>query len=61
MPNPASTPLTKKQVPDATELTALLQEAVSAEEEMHAAVDVANQAAPLRGEQRIDLKLLMHI
>ena len=51
----------KKQAPDAAELTALLQEAVSAEEEMHAAVDIANQTAPLYGEQRIDLKLLMHI
>ncbi len=51
----------KKQAPDAVELTALLQEAVSAEEEMRAAADVANQAAPLCGEQRIDLKLVMHI
>ena len=33
----------KKQAPDAAELTALLQEAVSAEEEMRAAVDVTNR------------------
>ncbi|OFC62106.1 hypothetical protein [Candidatus Erwinia dacicola] len=46
---------------DAQELTALAQDAARAEEEMHAAVGVANQAAPLCGEQKIDIKLLMHI
>lgn len=46
---------------DASDLTVLLQDAVRAEEEMRAAVDVANQTAPLCGEQRIDLKFLMHI
>ncbi|WP_267431985.1 hypothetical protein [Erwinia psidii] len=37
------------------------QDAVTAEEEMRTAVYVANQAAPLCGEQKIDLKHLMHI
>ncbi|MGK0600095.1 hypothetical protein [Yokenella regensburgei] len=46
---------------DVQELTALQQDAVRAEEEMRAALEAANQAAPLCGEQKIDLKLLMDI
>lgn len=45
----------------AGELTTLLQDAVKAEKEMCAAVDVANQAAPLCGEQEINLRRLMYI
>jgi hypothetical protein len=46
---------------DTDEFTAVLQDAAKAEKEMRAAVDMANQAAPLCGESEIDLKLLMHI
>lgn len=43
------------------ELTDLLQEAVKAEKEMRAAMDVANQAAPLCDEHELDLLFLMKV
>ena len=46
---------------DRDELTQLIDDAVKAEKEMRAAMDVANQAALLCGEDELDLIFLLKV